>query len=483
VNASDDTPMLIDGALVASESNEWMTSVNPADEQAIGRVPMATAADVDRAVGAALRAQPAWHAKPVAERSALLREVSRRLLERGPEILSLEVRDTGNTISKMRGDLAAAAAQLDYYAGLGLEVKGETVPVAADALHFTTREPYGVVARIAPFNHPLYFAVSALAGPLITGNCVVIKTPDQSPLSAIHLAEVCRDVLPAGVVNIVSGTGISAGDALVRHPLVRRIAFTGSVPTGLAIQRAAASVCVKNVSLELGGKNPMIVFPDVDPELAAEMAVAGMNFAWQGQSCGSTSRLMLHEAIHDAVLERIVAKVAALRIGDPLQDSSQMGPINSKPHFERVKHYVQAGKQEGARLASGGKRPAGAQFERGYWIEPTVFSNVTMDMRIAREEIFGPVLSVLRWRDVEQVAAMANATEYGLACAIWSQDLKAALQLARKVDCGYLWINARGGHHLGTPFGGSRNSGVGREECLEELMSYTQAKAFHVSLR
>jgi acyl-CoA reductase-like NAD-dependent aldehyde dehydrogenase len=227
----------------------------------------------------------------------------------------------------------------------------------------------------------------------------------------------------------------------------------------------------------------MVVFPDVDLDKAADAAVAGMNFAWAGQSCGSTSRLMLHESIHDAVLERIAARVAALRLGDPLDPASQMGPVNSRRHFERVQHYARAGREDGALLVAGGKRPAGAEFERGYWIEPTVFSNVTMDMRIAREEIFGPILSVLRWRDVDQVTAMANATEYGLTAAIWTQDLQAALNLGRRIDCGYIWINGSSSHHRGTPFGGTRNSGIGREECLDELLSYTQTKAFHITLQ
>ncbi len=479
----DDYLMLIDGALTASSSGQWLTSVNPANEDRIGRVPLADAADVDRAVNTAARAQPDWNAKLVTERSALLREVARRLLARQVEILNLEVRDTGNTIGKMRGDLAAAAAQLDYYAGLGLEIKGETIPASASALHITLREPYGVVGRIVPFNHPIYFAISALAGPLVAGNAVVVKTPDQSPLSAAYLGEVCRDVLPPGVVNIISGTGPITGDALVRHPRVRRIAFTGSVPTGLAIQRAAAETCVKHVSLELGGKNPMIVFPDIEPDLAADAAVAGMNFAWQGQSCGSTSCLMLHESIHDSVVARIVARVAALRIGDPLDESSQMGPINSRRQYDRVLHYVQAGKDDGAKLVFGGNRPVGPQFERGYWIQPTVFADVTMAMRVAREEIFGPILSILRWRDVDEVVALANATEYGLTAAIWTHDLEAALDLGRRIDCGYVWINTNAAHHLGTPFGGTKNSGLGREECLEELLSYTQTKAFHISMR
>lgn len=474
--------MLIDGEMAAAADSEWLPSVNPANEEEIGRVPQASSVDVARAIDAAERAQPDWNALPVAERGQLLREVGRRLFEKQDEILTLEVKDTGNTIGKMRGDLGAATAQLDYYAGLGLEIKGETIPASAKALHFTLREPYGVVGRIVPFNHPIFFAISALAGPLTAGNAVVIKPPDQSPLSASYLGEVCREVLPAGVVNIVTGSGAVTGDALVRHPKVRRLAFTGSVPTGLAIQRAAAETCVKHVTLELGGKNPMVVFPDVAPELAAEKAVTGMNFAWQGQSCGSTSRLLLHDSIHDEVVERIVDQVNGLRIGDPLAPESQMGPINSKRHYDRVVSYVAAGREDGATLVAGGRRPQGSQFEKGYWLQPTVFADVSQDMRIAREEIFGPVLSILRWRELDEAIAIANATEYGLTAAIWSQDIKAALELARKLECGYVWINGASSHHRGTPFGGQKNSGVGREECLDELLSYTQTKAVHLTM-
>ena len=234
-------------------------------------------------------------------------------------------------------------------------------------------------------------------------------------------------MLPAGVVNIVTGTGMPSGDAIARHPSIKRIAFTGSVPTGRAIQRAAAEGGVKNVTLELGGKNPLIAFPDMDPDKVAAIAVAGMNFAWQGQSCGSTSRLLLHESLYKPVLERVVERVAALRLGDPLDDKSQMGPINSKRHYERVVSMVESGKSEGAKLMTGGKRPPGSDFARGYWLEPTVFADVNGNMRIAKEEIFGPVLSVFRWKDENEMLDLANSTEFGLTASIFTNDIKTAL--------------------------------------------------------
>jgi betaine-aldehyde dehydrogenase len=289
-------------------------------------------------------------------------------------------------------------------------------------------------------------------------------------------------VMPPGVVNIVTGHGREAGDALVRHPRVKRIAFIGSVQTGMAIQRSAAEVAVKHVTLELGGKNPMIVFPDADYEKALAGAVGGMNFAWSGQSCGSTSRLFVHESLYDKFLADLVSKVSKLKLGDPLAEDSKMGPMNSKAQYEKVMHYIKAGKEDGARLMTGGKRPEGELFKKGYWIEPTVFAEVKRGMRIAQEEIFGPVLSVFKWKDADEVIEIANSTEYGLTAAIWTRDINTAMTTARKVQSGHIWINGVSGHFKGMPFGGFKNSGIGREEGLEELLSYTEEKAIHIML-
>jgi betaine-aldehyde dehydrogenase len=480
--AVDKAPMLIDGELVESESGEWLESVNPADEEMIGHVPAASAEDVRRAVEAAGRAFPEWAALNVKERARYLKEVAARLAERAEEVLRVEVIDTGNTIGRMRGDVGKGVDVLEYYAGLGLEMKGETVPSTSQNLHLSVREPYGVVGRIIPFNHPIMFAASRMAAPLMAGNTIVIKPSEQSPLSATMLGEICQEVLPPGVVNIVTGLGEVAGDALVRHPNVKRIAFTGSVKTGMAIQRAAAEVAVKHVTLELGGKNPMIVFPDADLSKAIPSAVAGMNFAWQGQSCGSVSRLFLHDSIYDEALAEIRERVEAIRLGDPLDESSGMGPINSKAQYEKVGYYIEAGKEDGARLVTGGSRPEGGRFERGYWMRPTVFADVTPEMRIFREEIFGPVLSVIRWSEVEEVIEMANSVEYGLTAAVWTERLGTAFDAARRVKSGYVWINGVSAHYPGCSFGGVKNSGIGREEGLEELLSYTESKAIHVHL-
>ena len=477
-----DRPMLIGGELVESESREWLTSLNPATEDVIGRVPAASKKDVDRAVEAASRAQPEWAALPARERGDCLRALADALDARAGEILELEVRDTGNTIAKMTRDVEKAANLHRYFAGLGLEIKGTTVPASPENLHYTVHEPYGVVGRIVPFNHPISFAAGRIAAPLMAGNSVVVKPPEQAPMSSSILAEICAEVLPPGLVNIVTGLGPVAGDAIVRHPEIKRIAFIGSVPTGMMIQRAAAEVAVKHITLELGGKNPMIVFPDADMDAAVHGAIAGMNFTHQGESCGSTSRLMLHSSIHDEFLARVVERVSALKIGDPLDPESGMGPVVSEEQLAKVLHYIEAGREDGAQLMCGGARLEGPAFERGYWVQPTVFAGVTQDMRIAREEIFGPVLSVMRWKDEDEAVDMANATEYGLSAAIWTRDLKNALTTARRLQSGYIWINGTSAHYLGTPFGGMKNSGLGREEIMDELKSYTETKTVHVML-
>ena len=475
-----DRKMLIDGQLVDSESGEWLTSVNPATEEVLGRVPAGSKADIDRAVEAGERAFPEWSRLGSAERGRMVRELARRLRERAAELTEMEVLDTGNTIGKMRTDVEGACETLDYYSGLGAELKGETVPATPDNLHISVREPYGVIGRIVAFNHPIKFTASRMAAPLMAGNAVVMKPPEQAPLSSTVLSEICAEVFPPGVVNIVTGLGGTVGDALVRHPEVRRLALIGSAPTGMAIQRAAAESGVKYVSLELGGKNPMIVFPDADLSRAIPAAVGGMNFGHQGQSCGSTSRLFLHDSVYDQVLDKIVGTVEGLRVGDPMSADSDMGAMVSPAQLEKTLSYIKAGQEDGAKLVAGGTRPEGPEFERGYWVRPTVFADVTPDMRIFNEEIFGPVLSVIRWSDADEVIRMANAVEYGLTAAIWTEDLRTAVRTAKQVKSGYVWINGVSRHYPACEFGGMKNSGVGTEEGLSELLSYTEVKTIHI---
>ncbi|WP_168879668.1 aldehyde dehydrogenase family protein [Rhizobium sp. P28RR-XV] len=475
--------MLIGGELVESASGGWMDSVSPVTEEVIGRVPVATAEDVERAVVAAENAWPEWAAMTPMQRAEIMNRFADRLADRAQEILEVEVADTGNTIRPMRAiDVPTAVESLRYYAGLASDLRGETIPATTRHLHLTLHEPYGVVARIAPFNHPVMFAVARTAAALAVGNAVIVKPPETSPLSAMILAEVARDVLPPGVFNIVTGDGAGAGDLIVRHPRIKRIAFIGSPHTGRAIQRAAAEVAVKHITLELGGKNPMIVFPDCDPDEVAAAAVFGMNFSWQGQSCGSLSRLLLHEDIHDRVLEAVVERVRKLRMGNPLSDETDVGPVNSKAHYDRILGHIANANSDGIRRLAGGGRPDGTGFEKGYWIEPTVYSGVTPDTRLWQQEIFGPVMAVGRWHDFEQAVEMANSTEYGLTGAVWTNDIRNAMRMARRIRSGHIWINGSSSHFIGVPFGGMKSSGVGREEGREEMYSYTETKTINVIL-
>ena len=480
---TDAERMLIGGALVTGESGEWATSINPATEEPIGRTPVATRGDVDRAVTAAEEAWPKWAARTPMQRAEVMNAFADAVSARAEDILRVEVTDTGNTIRPMRAiDVPTAVESLRYYAGLAPDLRGETIPATSQNLHFTLHEPYGVVARIAPFNHPAMFAIARTAAALAAGNAVIVKPPETSPLSAMILAEIAQDVLPPGVFNIVTGDGRTTGDAIVRHPAIKRIAFIGSPETGRAIQRAAAEVTVKHISLELGGKNPMIVFPDCDPATIAAAAIQGMNFAWQGQSCGSLSRLLLHEDIYDRVVEALSVRVKALRMGDPMSEQTDVGPVNSKGHMERILGHCERADADGARRIHGGRRPPGSDFARGFWIEPTLYADVTPDMRLWQNEVFGPVLAVSKWRDFDQAVAMANSTEYGLTAAIWTNDMTAGLRMARKVRSGHIWVNGSSAHFLGVPFGGMKTSGIGREEGREEMFSYVETKSINIML-
>lgn len=480
---TDAERMLIGGELVESAGGGWMDSISPVNEAVIGRVPAGTTEDVERAVVAAEQAWPEWAAQTPMQRAEAMNRFADALAARADEILSVEVADTGNTIRPMRIiDVPTAVESLRYYAGLGPDLRGDTIPASRDNLHLTVHEPYGVVARIAPFNHPVMFAVARTAAALAAGNAVIVKPPETSPLSAMILAEIARETLPPGVFNIVTGDGAGAGDAIVRHPRIKRIAFIGSPVTGRAIQRAAAEVAVKHISLELGGKNPMVVFPDCDPDKVAAAAVFGMNFSWQGQSCGSLSRLLLHEDIHDRVLDAVADRVKALKMGDPLSEATDVGPVNSRAHRDRILSHIANAETDGARRIAGGGRPKGVEFDKGFWIEPTVYAEVTPDLRLWQQEVFGPVLAVGRWRDFEQAAAMANATEYGLTGAVWTNDIGNAMRMARRIRSGHIWINGSSLHFLGVPFGGMKSSGVGREEGREELFSYVETKTINVML-
>ena len=473
--------MLIGGELVESKDGGWLESSNPADESQLGRVPMGTVADMNAAVEAAEKAQAPWAALSMGQRAEYIHKLGDALMKRQDEIAKIESLDTGNTLGPMKRDVRTAVERMRFAAGLAYEIKGETVPATPGNIHMTIRQPYGVIGRIIPFNHPIGFAASRIAPAIISGNAIVVKPSEQSPLSASILGEICKEVLPAGVVNIVTG-GRETGETLVRHKRVKRIAFIGQPASGMAIQKAAAETAVKYVTLELGGKNPLIAFPDADLEKVAACAVGGMNFGWQGQSCGSMSRILLHESIYDAVLEKILERVRKIKVGHPLDPTTNMGPINNKQQYQKVLSYIALGKEGGAKLLHGGGIPKGDEFKRGFWVEPTVFGDVTMAMRLAKEEVFGPVMSVLKFKTEAEAVEMANAIDLGLTAAVWTNDINRALKVAQQVQAGYIWINGVGQHYRGVPYGGFKNSGIGREEGISELLSYTEEKVINIVL-
>jgi betaine-aldehyde dehydrogenase len=455
---------------------------DPSTGELLTSVPDGDGADVDRAVAAARRAAPGWYELGLAGRAECFAKFGELLTEHREQLAVLDALDAGNPLRAMRIDVDICHDYLRAYPPLAASLNGRVMNASKSGLHYTSSTPYGVVGRILAFNHPMMFAVSRPLPALITGNTVVMKPAPQTPLSCLALGELFAQAFPPGVMNIVTG-GAAAGDALVRHPLVKRLAFTGSVRTGLAIQRSAAeSGQVKNVSLELGGKNAMIVFPDVDVATAVEAAVFGMNLSvCQGQSCGSNSRVFVHERLHDDFVEALAARLDEFRVNLAYSEESDMGPLVSAAQLERVSGYVDSGQAEGARLVTGGGHPHDAP-AGGYFIRPALFDRVEQSMSLAQEEIFGPVISVLRWSDYEQVVEQANAVEFGLTASIWTNDLTLAHKTAERLEAGYVWINDSTIHYVGTPFGGVKNSGIGREESEEELLSYLEQKAVHTKL-
>ncbi|HXX84644.1 MAG TPA: aldehyde dehydrogenase family protein [Casimicrobiaceae bacterium] len=469
------------GAWHESASGRVASIVNPSTGGPLAEVAIAGSADVDAAVAAAQSGFEAWRAVAPLERARILREVAARVRAHGEELALIDAADCGNPVREMIGDARVAAAQIEFFAGLVTEIKGTSIPMGPNVVNFSVREPVGVVARIVPFNHPFMFAAGKSAAPLAAGNSVVLKPPDQAPLSALRLAELIGGLFPAGVFNVVPGDR-ETGGLLASHPDVAMVAIIGSVAAGRGVMRAGSDT-VKPLLLELGGKNALIAYPDADPDEVAGAAVGGMNFTWCGQSCGSTSRAFVHASIHDAVLDRIKSRIAAFRPGIATDPGTTMGAIVSRAQLERVLSYIEIAKSEGARLLCGGTRPPDPRLAHGFFVEPTVFADVTPAMRIAREEVFGPVLSVLKWSDEAQMLAAVNAVDYGLTCSIWTNDLSTAHRAAAAVRVGYVWINEVGKHFLGAPFGGVKRSGFGREECIEELLAFTQQKNIHVRLR
>lgn len=471
--------MFIGGQWVDAFDGRTFDTLDPATGKVIGSVPRGSAADVDRAVAAAKAAAPEWGTSDVLTRVGLLDALAAQVVEHGEQLAHLEALDTGHYLSKAEQLVGAVPLWLRYHSGLATHVGGRTIPVPGNKLSMTVLEPLGVTAHVVAWNYPLLILIRSVAPALALGNTVVIKPPEQTPLSALKFAELAEQAgFPAGVVNVVTGYGEEAGAPLVSHPDVAGVTFTGSVETGKLVGKMAADN-VTQVNLELGGKSPIVVFPDARIDDAVESTLQGF-LSHAGQVCVAGTRLFLHEDVRDEFLAKLTDRLGKVRIGDTFDSATQMGPLASAEQLERVLSYIEIGKQE-ATLAFGGGRPPGTA-EGGYFVEPTVFTDVRNDMRIAAEEIFGPVLSVIAWTDEDDLVRQANDSVFGLFAVLWTQDVNRALGTARRLQSGGVMVNDWFGELPMTPHGGQKQSGLGREEGLETVHSYTQVKHICINL-
>ncbi len=476
--------LLINGEWVDS-SGGTLDTINPATGEVITPIPAGTAEDVDRAVAAARRAfddpAGAWQKMAASERGHLLWRIA-DLIERNiDELAELETLDNGKPIFESRYvDLPMVVEVFRYYAGWATKIHGETINSRANAFTYTLREPIGVVGAIVPWNFPLLLASWKLGPALATGNTVVIKPAEQTSLTLLRVGQLMLEAgLPPGVVNIVTGLGAVVGAAIVKHAGVDKIAFTGSTAVGKEIMRSAADT-IKRVTLELGGKSPNVVFADCDLDAAIKGATTGI-FYGKGEVCAAGSRLFVEKKIHDDFMSKLVDRARKLKPGDPLDPKTRLGAIVSERQMERVLGYIEKGKREGAQLVAGGNRVS-LDGGKGYFVEPTVFDAVDNHMTIAQEEIFGPVLATIPFDDIDQVAELANQNIYGLAAAIWTNDIRKAHALARRLKAGTVWINAYNLYDVALPFGGYKQSGFGRELGMHAIEHYTELKSVWVNL-
>jgi aldehyde dehydrogenase (NAD+) len=474
--------LLIGGEWCEAASGKRFATLNPATEEVLAEVSEAGRPDIDAAVSAARDAlrRGAWPTMTGADRGRVLHRLAAILRERSEEVVVLESIDAGKPLAATRRmDLPAAIDCLEYYAGWSDKIVGEVVPARRDALTYIHRVPVGVVAAIVPWNFPLMNAVWKIAPALACGCTVVLKPAELTPLSALWLGRAALDAgLPAGVLNIVPGFGGEAGAALVSHRDVDKIAFTGSPRTGQFIMRAAAEH-VTRIGLELGGKSPSVVFADADIESAIRQTAAGAFFN-AGQVCSAATRIIVEDAVHDAFVDGLAKRAAKLRLGNPLEGGTTMGPLISRKQMERVLGYIDAGRREGAQTVCGGGRAGNA----GYFVQPTVFANVGEKMRIAQEEIFGPVVSVMRFSDEEEAVSLANGTDYSLAAAVWTSDLYQGHNVSQRLDAGTVWINTYGPTDTRLPWGGmGGQSGIGRDLGRSALDNYTEQKTVWLQMR
>lgn len=469
------TKLFINNEFVDAVSGKKFATVNPATGKVIAEVSEGDKADVDRAVIAARKAfhrNSEWRTMESSERSAIMHKLC-DLIERDQNVIAnIEVQDNGKPYTEAVLDVQYSVQTIRYYAGWTDKFCGETIPTGGNFLAQTRKEPIGVVGQIIPWNYPLLMLAWKWGPALATGCTIVMKPAEQTPLTALYLAALSKEAgFPAGVINIITGYGPTAGAAISQHPDINKVAFTGSVEIGRIIMKAAADSNLKRVSLELGGKSPVVVFDDVDLDVAANIAHEGL-FSNHGQSCCAGSRTYVHESIYDKFVEKAVALAKARVVGNPFEKQTKQGPQIDNEMLQKVLAYVESGKQQGAKLECGGKRIGNV----GYFIEPTVFSNVKDDMKIAQEEIFGPVQSIFKFKNLDEVIDRANNTSYGLAAAVITNDINTAMNFAKHVEAGSVWINCYDAVLPTTPFGGYKQSGYGRELGRDGLENYLETK-------
>ncbi len=475
--------MLVSGDWVDAAGGEVIEVENPSRRgETVGTVPRGRAEDVSRAVDAAFDAFQSWRSVPPAARGLAMLRIADDLEARHEELARLVATETGNALrTQARGEIRSAIDIFRYFGGVAQELKGEVIPINDDLLVYNRREPYGVVGGIVPWNAPVQLSSLKVAMAITAGNTLVLKAAEDAPLGVLTMASIAASHLPPGVLNVVTGYGEEAGAPLAANPKVRKLSFTGSTEVGKLIMHAAADRIVP-VSLELGGKSPAIVFPDSDDDATADGVIAGMRFTRQGQSCTAGSRLFVHRSIHDSFVSRLVAKLSAFKIGDPLDEATDMGAIINRTQYEKVCAYISEGLSAGGSVL-GGMPPSSGPLSEGYFVQPTVFARSDNAWRLAREEIFGPVLVVIPWDDEEEAIRMANDSHYGLAAYVWCRDLSRALRAAHKIESGWVQVNRGLGQLPGMSYGGYKQSGIGREFSLEGMLDgFTQRKSVTVSL-
>jgi aldehyde dehydrogenase (NAD+) len=475
--------MYIDGKYVDSASGKWFDSYNPYTGEPWAQIAQGNAEDADRAVRAAHEAytEGPWPQLSASQRGLLLHKLGDLVARDARKLAETEVRDNGKLIAEMQGQLNYIPQWYYYFGGLADKIQGAVIPLDKKGFfNFTRHEPLGVVGAITPWNSPLLLAAWKLAPALAAGNTVVIKPSEFTSASTLEFVKLFEEAgFPSGVVNVVTGFGKDVGTPLVEHPLVKKIAFTGSDATGRAINELAAKT-FKRVSLELGGKSPNIVFADAKIEDAVNGAVSGI-FAATGQTCIAGSRLLLQESIHDAFVEKLLALAKTARMGDPMSLDTQVGPVTTRPQYEKVLGYIDIAKKEGAKLLMGGGAATRPECGKGWFVEPTVFAGVNNKMRIAQEEVFGPVLSVIKFKDEEEALAIANDVRFGLGSGVWTSDIGRAIRMSERIQAGTVWVNTYRAVSYLSPFGGYKDSGLGRENGMDAMREYLQVKSVWIN--